>query len=50
MLMSFVNARLRDVNETLDDFCHDNNVDREVLIAKLRQAGFEYDAEHKRFW
>ena len=49
MLLSAVNMKLRDEYESLDELCADQNVEREALEAKLRVAGFVYDAEHRRF-
>ena len=50
MLFSFINMKLRDQYDTLDALCEDMNVNKEELIAKLADVGFEYSEEHKKFW
>ena len=50
MLMSFINMKLRDRYATLDALCDDLDIDREWLVKKLAEAGFEYSPEQNRFW
>lgn len=50
ILLSYVNTELRDNCASLDDFCHLHNVDKAALMSKLKAAGFEYNAELKKFW
>ena len=50
MLLSFVNMKLRDQYDTLDELCDDLNVKREELDAVLQPAGFEYSADQKKYW
>ena len=50
MLFSTVNMYLRDRYESLDELCADLGVERSALEEKLRSAGFEYSAEHNKFW
>ena len=50
MLDSAVNMYLRDRYESLDELCADLGVERSALEEKLRSAGFEYSAEHNKFW
>ena len=50
MLYSMVNMKLRDYYDTLDELCADLDVDRAELEEKLRAVGFEYSAEHNKFW
>jgi hypothetical protein len=50
MLMSTVNMYLRDRSESLDELCAYLDIDRAELEEKLRAVGFEYSAEHNRFW
>lgn len=50
ILMSYINTMLRDRYATLDELCEDLGIDREELVAKLAQAGFEYNASLKKFW
>lgn len=50
MLLSFVNMKLRDGDyRDLEDFCGSMDCDREVLISKLKEAGFDYIPEIKQF-
>lgn len=50
MLYSFINMKLRDRYASLDALCEDLDVERAVLEDKLAAAGFEYSAEHNKFW
>lgn len=50
MLFSVVNMKLRDCYSSLEELCDDMSVDQEVLIDKLKAAGFEYSKEHNKFW
>ena len=50
MLYSAVNMYLRDRYESLDELCADLGVERSALEEKLRSAGFEYSADHNKFW
>lgn len=37
MLFSMVNMKLRDCYHSLDELCDDMNVDKELLVKKLRR-------------
>lgn len=50
MLFSTVNMYLRDRYGSLDELCADLDVDRAELEKRLRDVGFEYSAEHNKFW
>ncbi len=50
ILFSTVNMLLRDDYSSLDELCDDMQVKRSDLEAKLATAGFEYNAEHNKFW
>ncbi len=50
MLYSFVNMKLRDFYPSLDALCNDLHVNKQELIQTLAKAGFEYSAEHNKFW
>ena len=50
MLFSMVNMKLRDCYHSLDELCDDMNVDKELLVKKLKAAGFEYSKENNKFW
>ena len=49
MVFSFINMKLRDCY-SLDELCDDMNVNKEMIVGKLQSAGFEYNAEHNKFW
>ena len=50
ILMSYINTMLRDRHASLDELCEDLGIDREALVARLAQAGFEYNASLNKFW
>lgn len=50
MLMSYVNMKLRDDYASLDELCAALGVERAEIEVKLWGAGFEYSAEHNKFW
>lgn len=50
MLFSVINMKLRDTYASLDTLCDDLQVDKAVLLRKLGESGFEYNAEHNKFW
>ena len=50
MLYSFINLKLRDFYPSLDALCEDLNVDKALLIDKLKSVGFEYNPDKNRFW
>ena len=50
MLLSFLNMKLRDSYASLEELCDDLDIDRDALIKRMDDAGFEYSAENKRFW
>lgn len=49
MLLSFVNMKLRDEFESLDELCSTLDLDRNSLIEKLGSAGFEYNSAINQF-
>jgi len=50
MLLSLINMKLRDCYSSLDELCEDMQLNKEELVDCLKAAGFEYSAEHNRFW
>lgn len=50
MLFSFINMKLRDCYSSLDELCEDMDVSKEKIVDVLQSAGFEYSAEHNKFW
>ena len=49
MLLSFVNMKLRDSYTSLDALCEDMDADKEEILRKLSEVGYEYDKETNRF-
>lgn len=49
MLLSVINTRLRDDFPTLDELCASLDIDKEALIRKLADAGFEYMPQINQF-
>ncbi len=49
MLLSVVNAKLRDCYADLDALCEDMGIDRAALERELADAGFEYMPEINQF-
>ncbi|EJX04450.1 hypothetical protein EVA_07442 [gut metagenome] len=50
MLFSVINMKLRDCYASLDELCEDLNVDKDEIVNQLEAVGFEYSAEHNKFW
>ena len=50
MLFSVINMKLRDCYASLDELCEDLNVDKDEIVNQLKTVGFEYSAEHNKFW
>ena len=44
MLFSVINMKLR------DELCEDMDVNKDELVNQLKAVGFEYSAEHNKFW
>jgi len=49
MLLSFLNARLRDEYESLDDLCASLDVSGEEICEKLKMINYQYSSEHNQF-
>ena len=49
MLLSYVNMKLRDDYDDLDDMCDSLEIDKCGLIEKLEKAGYKYDQENHCF-
>ena len=49
MLYSFVNLKLRDKFDSLEELCAAFDADAEAIKDKLAAAGFEYDRETNQF-
>ena len=50
MLLSVINMKLRDEYPSLDALCEDLNVDKDDIIQRLSEVGFEYNAAANKFW
>ncbi|MBO4778849.1 MAG: DUF4250 domain-containing protein [Bacteroidales bacterium] len=50
MLMSFINMKLRDQYSSLESLCEDMQIDKEEIISRLANVGFEYSKENNKFW
>ena len=50
MLFSVINMQLRDCYSSLDELCEDMDVNKDELVNQLKAVGFEYSAEHNKFW
>ncbi len=50
ILFSFINTKLRDDYANLDILCEDMHIDKDELLSKLVESGFEYSTEHNKFW
>ncbi|MGN0903372.1 MAG: DUF4250 domain-containing protein [Succinivibrio sp.] len=42
ILLSAVNMQLRDEYSSLDDLCRTHDLDKDILVKRLKDAGFEY--------
>ena len=49
MCLSVVNTLLRDTGDTLDEVCRSRGEEKEDLLRRMAEAGFEYDEEERRF-
>ena len=49
ILLSWLNTRLRDEGQTLEELCRDLDQDPEELKARMLAAGFDYDPAQRRF-
>lgn len=50
MLFSVINMKLRDTYLSLDTLCDDLHLNKNTLLRKLGECGFEYSPEHNKFW
>ena len=49
MLLSAVNMKLRDQYPSLDALCEDMDSDKEQILRKLSEVGYEYNQEVNQF-
>jgi hypothetical protein len=50
MMLFSINMKLRDFYPSLDALCSDLNVNKEDIVNRLKEAGFEYNPEQNKFW
>ena len=49
MLLSFVNMKLRDDYDSLDDMCDRLDVDKNEIINSLKTIGYKYNETQNQF-
>lgn len=49
MLLSYVNLKLRDFYENLDQLCEDLGADRNDIVEKLAGIDYHYNEEKNQF-
>ena len=49
MLLSFVNMKLRDSYTSLDTLCEDMDADKEEILRKLSEVGYENNRGTNQF-
>lgn len=49
ILVSMINMKLRDYYSSLDSFCDDIDIEKEIVINKLQKAGYEYIESQNQF-
>lgn len=50
MLLSFLNMKLRDFYSNLDELCNALDLDKDEIVKKMAEAGFEYNESQNKFW
>ncbi len=49
MLLSFINTLLRDEFDSLEELCKVHDLSQQVLVDRLKTAGYEYIKEQNQF-
>ena len=49
MLLSMINMKLRDRYASLDALCEDMDADKEQILRKLSEVGYEYSQKTNQF-
>lgn len=49
ILLSILNLKLRDYYSNLDDLCYDMDINKDILINKLKEANYIYNKELNQF-
>ena len=49
ILLSIINLKLRDFYNNLDELCYDLDINKDVLIERLRKENYKYDLSINQF-
>ncbi len=49
MLLSYINMKLRDDYDSLDELCKSLDIDKDEIRAKLKDIGYTYNKETNQF-
>lgn len=49
MLLSYVNAQLRDFYSSLDALCEDKGIEKEELVEKMKSIEYVYEVDRNQF-
>ena len=49
MLLSVINTKLRNDYSSLDDLVDSENLDKQLIIEKLKSIGYEYSESQNKF-
>lgn len=49
LLVGLVNTELRNHCDSLDDLVKTHNLDQNLLVSRLSEAGYDYQAEQNQF-
>ncbi|MBD5207212.1 MAG: DUF4250 domain-containing protein [Bacteroidales bacterium] len=49
ILYSIINMKLRDKYSSLSELCNAEDIDENILVSKLAEAGFEYAPDINQF-
>lgn len=49
VLLCYINTKLRDRYNNLDDLCDDLNLEKEEIIEKLKSINYEYNENLNQF-
>lgn len=49
ILLSYVNTKLRDEYQSLDEMCDDMDLNKNEIVLKLSEIGYEYNSSINQF-
>eukprot|EP00831_Metopus_contortus_P012612 TRINITY_DN15079_c0_g1_i3.p1 TRINITY_DN15079_c0_g1~~TRINITY_DN15079_c0_g1_i3.p1 ORF type:complete len:374 (-),score=64.10 TRINITY_DN15079_c0_g1_i3:10-1131(-) len=49
ILLSLINTKLRDYYESLDFLCNEMEIDKQIIVEKLKEIGYYYDKSNNQF-